>query len=139
MDIQSLLNEISTHRASKLSDAQLQGIEVSRKKNTDWTKERFLPIWEQAEQNNLSFTEIKKKYEISFYGYKNCAKRYNLPIKERPKNPINTTTRTTKSLNKPYNQDIINGMSRKVWAIKYGKSVDIYDTQKSRLRKKGLL
>jgi len=139
MDIQALLDEISTHRTSKLSDAQLQGIEVSRKKNTDWTKERFLPVWEQSEQNNLSFTEIKKKYNISFTGYKNCAKRYNLPIKLRPKNPINSTTRVSKALNKPYNQDIINGMSRKDWSIKYGKSVETYDRQKSRLRKKGLL
>ena len=144
MNTLDLLNEISTSKLAKKTDAQLLGVESARQKNITWTKEKFLPVWEEAELNKLSFRDIKTKYGITPKTYKSSCGRFDLPMKSRPKcgevtNERRNIARSQNAINKPYNQDVINGMNRKEWAAKYGKTVDHYDRAKARLRKKGLV
>ena len=140
MNTLDLLNEISNSPLSKRTDAQLLGRESATKKNIVWTKEKFLPIWEDVEQNRLKQTEMAKKYGMHARTYIMLCKRHNLTRNPRPRSTTESVdTRSQNIVNKPINQDIINGMSRKEWSIKWARNGHNFDNRRQRLRKKGLV
>lgn len=136
MNTLDLLNEISTSKMAKRTDAQLLGQEqASLKLRTRWTLNNFLPVWEEVEKNYLSYNDLQSKYRMNQTAYKKLCKTHNLKYTHR----TTGDTVSEKHKNLPDVMDIINGMKPEEWCKKYGKSRKAYDMRRYRLRKKGLV